>query len=102
MLKLTVYIPETHLEQVKGALFEAGAGQYEGYDCCSWEVRGTGQFRPLRGSDPFLGVQGEVERVTEYRVEMVLRDELVDAVRSALRRAHPYEVPAYDFAEISL
>ncbi len=95
MLTLVIYIPETHLEQVKDALFAAGAGRYEQYDCCSWEVKGTGQFRPLEGSDPFMGQQGEIERVSEYRVEMICREDRIDDVLAALREVHPYEEPAF-------
>lgn len=96
MYKLVVFIPETHVEPVKEALFAAGAGRIGDYDGCSWQTLGQGQFRPLEGSDPFLGRQGEVERVSEYRVEMVCADESVDAALAALRETHPYEEPAFD------
>ncbi|MBB5213169.1 YqfO family protein [Microbulbifer hydrolyticus] len=96
MFKLCVYIPESHLEPVKQALFAAGAGRIGDYDSCCWQVPGTGQFRPLDGSKPFIGQQGEVETVAEYRVETVCADEVVDAVLAAMRSAHPYEEPAFD------
>ena len=100
MYKLTVYIPESHLESVKGTLFAAGAGRYAAYDRCCWQVLGQGQFRPLAGSDPFTGQTGIEERVPEYRVEMICPDEAVAAVTAALRSAHPYEEPAFDFVRI--
>lgn len=96
MFKLCVYIPESHLETVKQALFAAGAGRIGDYDSCSWQVLGTGQFRPLDGSQPFIGQQGRVEQVPEYRVETVCADEVVDDVLAAMRRVHPYEEPAFD------
>ncbi|GAA5525751.1 GTP cyclohydrolase 1 type 2 homolog [Microbulbifer aestuariivivens] len=96
MYKLCVYIPESHLEEVKQALFTAGAGRIGDYDSCCFQVPGTGQFRPLEGSQPFIGQAGAVERVAEYRVEMVCADDLVDAALAAMRRAHPYEEPAFD------
>ena len=55
MYKLVFFIPEEYKENMKKSLFEAGAGKYENYDMCSFEVKGTGQFRPLTGSDPFFG-----------------------------------------------
>jgi len=100
MYKLTVYVPATHVEQVKDALFAAGAGQYAGYDCCAWQVLGEGQFRPLAGSRPFFGEPGRVERVPEYRVEMIVPEAAVAAVRFALKAAHPYEEPAWDLVAI--
>ena len=100
MFKLTVYIPEAHLEQVKAALFAAGAGRYANYDCCAWQVLGQGQFRPLDGSKPFLGAANRIERVPEYRVEMIVPGAAAAAVLAALKAAHPYEEPAYDLVRI--
>jgi len=96
MYKLVVFIPESHLEQVKSALFAAGAGQIGNYDHCSWQVSGTGQFRPLAGSDAFIGKTGQVEQVAEYRLETVVDDLYIEEVVRALYAAHPYEKPAYD------
>lgn len=96
MLKLCIFIPESHLEQVKKAVFEAGAGKIGNYDRCCWQAAGQGQFRALAGSQPFLGEQGKTEVVTEYKVEMVCDENKIKQVISALKQAHPYEEPAYD------
>lgn len=100
MVKLGFYVPQSHLEQVKQACFEAGAGKIGRYDHCSWQTEGQGQFRPLSGSNPFLGTKNRVETVTEYRVEMVCEKALIGKVVRALKRAHPYEMPAYDVVEL--
>lgn len=96
MVKLNFFVPETHLESVKQALFDAGAGRIGDYDSCCWQTLGTGQFRALEGSDPYLGQKGRVETVQEYKVEMVCEDALIQSVVAALREAHPYEEPAFD------
>ena len=96
MYKLCVYVPESHLEPVKLALFEAGAGRIGDYDSCCWQTAGQGQFRPLAGSDPFLGEQGAVEKVAEFKVELVCEDANIEAAIAALRASHPYEEPAFD------
>lgn len=96
MYKLIVFVPETHTEAVKSALFEVGAGRQGDYDSCSWQTAGQGQFRPLSGSQPYLGQHGEVETVAEYRVEMLCEEALLPAVVRALRQAHPYEEPAFE------
>ena len=83
-------------KEVKHAVFAAGAGRIGNYDCCSWQVLGEGQFRPGYASKPFLGEQHKMERVTEYKVEMVCQDQLLKAAIEALINAHPYEEPAYD------
>lgn len=92
---LAVYVPETHKEQLKEALFRAGAGHIGNYDSCCWETAGTGQFRPLPGACPFLGRAGQVEQVREWKLEMAVPEECLPAVLEALKRAHPYETPAY-------
>ena len=52
---LVVYVPETHIEKLKEALFQAQGGETARYDHCSWQTMGLGQFRPLEGSHPFIG-----------------------------------------------
>lgn len=96
MYKLVFFVPETHVETVKTAVFASGAGRIGDYDSCAWQTLGQGQFRPLEGSQPFLGQQGQVERTSEYRVELVCADHLIKQALAALREAHPYEEPAYD------
>jgi hypothetical protein len=100
LYKLTFYVPETHVEQVKDAVFAAGAGRYENYDRCSWQTLGTGQFRPKEDARPFLGSQGVEEHVTEAKVEMVCGSDCILAAVEALVAAHPYEEPAYDATPI--
>mgnify|MGYP001479500162 FL=1 len=96
MYKMCYFVPESHLETTKSALFEAGAGRIGDYDCCAWQCKGQGQFRPLDGSQPFLGQTGEIERVDEFRVELVCKAALIQAALQALKQAHPYEEPAYE------
>ena len=100
MYKLSFYVPESHLEVVKNALFAKGAGQYKAYDQCCWQVRGEGQFRPLADSRPHLGKTGQLEKVDEYKVEMICSDTILKAVVQTLRRVHPYEEPAYEIYKI--
>lgn len=96
MYKLCFYVPESHLEAVKEAVFATGAGRIGDYDSCCWQVRGDGQFRPLEGSRPFLGSPDRVEHVSEFRVELVCDEQTVRPAIAALYRAHPYEEPAWD------
>ena len=95
MFQLVVYVPETHLEPVKAALFAAGAGRIGDYAQCSWQVLGQGQFLPRAGAQPFIGTVGAVERLPEWRLELVVGNDCIDAVLAALRQAHPYEEPAF-------
>ena len=92
---LCFYVPESALEQVKEAVFGAGAGRIGHYDRCCWQAVGQGQFRPLAGSNPTLGRHGALERVVEYKVEMVCEAKFIRAAVRALKDAHPYEEPAW-------
>ena len=100
MKKLTDFIPDEALEQVKSALFAAGAGSIGDYEQCCWQVQGTGQFMPLAGSAPHIGKQDSLETVDEWRVEMVVDDAFITAAVIALKEAHPYETPAYDVIKV--
>ena len=101
MYKLVFFVPESHLEQVKTAVFNAGAGQIGNYDQCCWQIAGAGQFKPLAGSQAFIGQLNKLEQVTEYRVEMVCADAFIRAAVKALRLAHPYEEPAIDVWQLA-
>lgn len=100
MFKLTVYVPSSHLQQLKQVLFAAGAGRQGNYDNCCWQSLGQGQFRPLPGSTPFLGATNKLETVAEYKLELLCAEQFKTAVIAALVSAHPYESPAYDFVQL--
>jgi len=94
--KLVVFVPGEALDAVRDAVFEAGAGRIGNYERCSWYTEGTGTFVGGEGASPALGEAGREERVTEMRLETVFPGERQEEVVAALRRAHPYEEPAYD------
>lgn len=100
MYKLSFFVPDSHVDGVKGAVFAAGGGRIGAYDHCAWQVLGHGQFRPLEGSQPFIGEAGQVEQVEEWKVELVVADELIVAVVAALKLSHPYETPAYEVVRL--
>lgn len=95
MYKIECYIPKTHVEIVKEAIFEVGAGQLGNYKSCAWQVLGHGQFAPQADSKPFIGSHGKVEIVEEYKIEIVCAPENLEKIMVALKTAHPYETPAY-------
>lgn len=98
MYKLAFFVPDSHLEAVKAAVFAAGAGRIGHYDQCCWQTLGRGQFRPLPGSQPHLGQTLQLEQVDEWKVELVLESALAAQVVAALRTAHPYEEPAFELS----
>lgn len=100
MYKISFYVPVSDAETVKDAMFSTGAGNIGAYGRCSWETAGTGQFRPLQGSNPTIGLQGNLERVEELKVEMVCDETHLRNALEALLAAHPYEEPAYGYWKI--
>ena len=100
MYQITFYVPETHLEEVKNSLFAAGAGKIGNYTRCAWQTKGEGQFCPQAGSKPFLGETDKIERVVEYKVELVCSEKHLKKAIAALKSSHPYEQPAYGVIQL--
>ncbi len=100
MFKLCFYVPKSHLDIIKEAVFAAGAGRIGDYEYCCWQALGEGQFRPLAGSSPHIGELNKLTTVAEYRVELVCQDKFIGAVIDALQAAHPYEEPAFDVIKL--
>ena len=94
--KLVVFVPADALDDVRDAVFAVGAGRIGAYERCSWYTEGTGTFLGCEGTDPTVGEPGREERVPELRLETVFPAERHEEVVAALRRAHPYEEPAFD------
>jgi len=98
---VVVYVPTEDTEALVDAMSAAGAGAIGGYSRCAWQGSGTGTFLPGSGAHPAVGAVGEITRVDETRVEMVLPRALRGRVRDALLAAHPYEEPAYHFLSVA-
>jgi hypothetical protein len=94
--KLVVFVPRNALDDVRDAVFAAGAGRIGNYERCSWYTDGTGTFLAGEGANPTSGKPGVEQRADEYRLETVFPEEAQEAVVTALRAAHPYEEPAFD------
>ncbi|MFI5708640.1 Nif3-like dinuclear metal center hexameric protein [Kribbella sp. NPDC051620] len=101
MDKIVVYVPVGETQAMIDALAAAGAGRIGAYERAAWSAAGEGTFRPLEGASPTIGQVGEIERVAEDRVEMVLPRGRRRAVVEALRAAHSYEEPAFDLYEMA-
>lgn len=96
LIKVVTFCPFKHIEKVQQAMFDAGAGNIGNYDRCSYLVSGTGTFRPLEGSNPFVGRPNMLHEEEEYRIETIVAAYRLSDVIKAMIAAHPYEEPAYD------
>ena len=101
LLKLAVYVPVSKADEVREALFAAGCGNIGNYDCCSYNIEGTGTFRAGKNCTPYCGEIGHLHSEKETRIETILPSYIKNRVVSALIKAHPYEEPAYDIYPLS-
>lgn len=100
VFKFAVYVPVKHADKVSQAIFKAGAGKIGKYTETSFNISGKGTFRPMEGTNPFIGKIGEREEVEEIKIETVIAERDLDSVVQAMKSVHPYEEPAYDVYEL--
>ncbi|HZJ76870.1 MAG TPA: Nif3-like dinuclear metal center hexameric protein [Oscillospiraceae bacterium] len=94
--KLVVFVPLGYEEKVAEAISIAGAGHIGNYSHCTFGTGGIGTFKPLEGTKPFIGKQGQLEKVKEIRLETIVPEKKLKKIVKALIESHPYEEVAYD------
>jgi dinuclear metal center YbgI/SA1388 family protein len=94
--KLVTFCPTSHADAVREAIFTAGAGHIGNYDSCSYNLNGKGTFRPIEGSDPFVGKKDELHFENEVRIESIAPQFKMPLIIKSMIDAHPYEEVAYD------
>lgn len=94
--KIVTFVPEQQADEVREALFSAGAGRIGDYDNCSFNTSGTGTFRGLDNSNAFVGKKGELHKEAEVRIESIFPSHLQNNIVQALKDTHPYEEVAFD------
>ncbi|MDO4538299.1 MAG: hypothetical protein Q4B54_09075 [Coriobacteriales bacterium] len=92
-VKLEVFVPQTHLDTMKQALWDAGVGHIGNYDHCLSYSPVMSCWRPLEGTHPYLGSEGQTSEEPEYKIEACCFIEQVDDAIAAVKAAHPYEEP---------
>ena len=101
LYKIVTYVPQSHIEKVRQAMWSAGAGTIGAYDCCSYASEGNGTFRAQEGCNPFVGEINELHTEPELRLEMVVPKDKSGRVVTAIHLAHPYEEPAIDILPLA-
>lgn len=92
-IKLEIFLPESHLEQLRNALRRVDAGHIGSYDSCLSYAPVTGCWRPLEGTAPYLGEPGQLSCQPELKVEVTIGAERLKETVEAVRAVHPYEEP---------
>jgi dinuclear metal center YbgI/SA1388 family protein len=99
--KLVTFCPDSFAEELRDAMFKAGAGQIGNYSECSYNVSGLGTFKAGEGTKPFVGEPGKQHHESEIRIETIYSVNLEQKILSALFEKHPYEEVAYDLYSIN-
>ena len=102
IVKLVVFVPETHADKVREAMGTAGAGRIRDYSHSSFSVKGVGRFMPLEGAHPAIGKVGALTKVEEERIETVCYKKDLDKIIVAIKDVHPYEEIALDVYSLVL
>lgn len=99
-LKLITYVPQSHIETIRDALCQAGAGHIGNYSECSFISSGIGTFKPLTGTKPHIGSENNLEYVEEDKIEVIVNKNQLSKILAVLKNAHPYEEIAYDIISL--
>lgn len=94
--KLTSYVPKASAEQLKEALFAAGAGNIGNYSHCSFSVEGTGSFKAGENANPKVGDIGKTHFEAESQINITFEKAFEHQIIKALHDNHPYEEVAYE------
>lgn len=102
VVKIVVFVPESHADILREAMGNAGAGKIGNYSYCSFSSKGTGRFKPEEGAHPSIGEVGKLEAVSEERVEVVCERSVLQDVIAAIKKVHPYEEVALDVYPVEI
>jgi len=98
--KIITYCPTNNVEEVRQAMFNAGAGNIGNYSDCSYNIEGVGTYKAEEGANPYVGETGKLHQENETRIETIVPSYKVNSVIEKMISAHPYEEVAYDVYEL--
>ncbi|WP_213818416.1 Nif3-like dinuclear metal center hexameric protein [Garciella nitratireducens] len=96
LFKIVVFVPKGYEDKIRDAMGKQGAGWIGNYSNCTFQTLGTGTFKPLNGTNPFIGSMGKIEKVEEVRIETIVTQKNIFKTLNAIIKVHPYEEVAYD------
>ncbi|WP_147678375.1 Nif3-like dinuclear metal center hexameric protein [Algibacter pacificus] len=98
--KLSTYVPKNKAEQLRNALFSAGAGNIGNYSNCSLNIAGTGTFNPNAIANPVIGKKGETHLEEETNITVTYAKHLESQIIETLFKTHSYEEVAYEITTL--
>ena len=98
--KLVTYTIPENAEEVRNALFNAGAGSIGNYDNCSFNSKGIGTYMGNEHSNPEIGERFEFVQGDEIKIEVTFEKHLENKILKALFQSHTYEEVAYEIYDL--
>ncbi len=98
--KLVTYTIPENTEEVRNALFDAGAGTIGNYENCSFNSKGIGTYMGNEHSNPQIGERFEFVQGDEIKIEVTFEKHLENKILKALFKSHAYEEVAYEIYEL--
>lgn len=98
--KLYTFVPVDKAGEVRQAIFAAGGGHIGNYSECSFNTAGSGTFKALEATIPYVGEIGRQHQEKEIRIEVIFPSFLEYSIIAAMKTAHPYEEVAYDIISL--
>ena len=98
--KLVTYTIPENVEELRNALFEAGAGKIGNYEDCSFNSKGIGTYMGNEDSNPEIGERFEFVENDEIKIEVTFEKQLQSKILKALFKNHVYEEVAYEIYDL--
>ena len=98
--KLVTYTIPENVEQVRNALFDAGAGKIGNYEDCSFNSQGIGTYMGNENSNPEIGERFEFVEAPEIKIEVTFEKHLQNKILKTLFAKHVYEEVAYEIYDL--
>lgn len=98
--KLVTYTIPENAEELRNALFDAGAGRIGNYENCSFNSKGIGTYMGNEHSNPQVGERFEFVQGDEIKIEVTFEKHLENKILKALFKSHAYEEIAYEIYDL--
>lgn len=98
--KLVTYTVTENVENLRNALFDAGAGKIGNYENCSFNSKGIGTYMGNEDSNPEIGNRFEFVENEEIKIEVTFEKHLQSKILKTLFTNHVYEEVAYEIYDL--
>lgn len=91
--KVEVFIPKSYLNKLCEVFKKLDVGHIGNYSECLSYSEVISRWKPLEGSNPYIGKVGNIEEEKELKIEVTCEIKIVDKLIEEIKKVHPYEEP---------